>query len=116
MENLNGCWHFKEKFDFGVKEGEARLFQEGDTISGNLIFREITDEEDSIIVRVSIIGFFRNGKVILNDSAHSVLVGGTDDDYLSEEREGVLNIQGQIIGSVIDKDAVAGVFVMNRIF
>jgi hypothetical protein len=51
----------------------------------------------------------------MNDSVHTVLVGGADDEYLPEEREAVFNIQGQIVGSVIDKDAVAGVFVMNKI-
>lgn len=116
MENINGCWHFKEEFDFGTKVGEARLFQDGDIITGRLNFREKHDEDESIIVRTSINGFFRNGKIILNDSAHTVLVGGTDDDYISEEREGVLNLQGQIVGSVIDKDGVAGVFVMNKIY
>jgi hypothetical protein len=115
MDNLTGFWHFKEEFEFGEKDGEARLFQDGNAISGSLIFSEKTDDGDSMIVRVSILGFLREDKIIMNDSGHTVLIGGADDEYLSEEREAILNIQGQIVGSVIDKDAVGGVFVMNKI-
>lgn len=116
MDNLTGFWHFKEEFDFGKKEGEARLFQNGDKISGSLVFREMTDSGESLIVHVTIKGLVSKDTITINDSGYTVLAGGIDTDYIPEEREGVLNIQGQIVGSVLDKDAIGGVFVMNKLF
>lgn len=116
MTDLTGFWRFKEEFDYGEKVGEARLFQEGNHITGNLIFKERLHEGDSMMVRTILSGSCSEGKVTLNDTGYAVLFGHPDDEYLLEEREGALNNKGQIVGSVMDKDAVGGVFVMDRIF
>lgn len=115
MQDLTGFWSFSEEFEFGKKLGEARLFQNNGMIRGILVFKEYDENGTAIFVRCQLEGSFDGIKLLLKDVSHSVLVGGSDDDYLPEEREGILNANGQIVGSVNDADDVAGVFVMQPI-
>ena len=113
MRDLTGFWSFSEEFEFGKKFGEARLFQNNETIHGILVFKEYDEDGICIFVRCQLEGSFDGATLVLKDVSHSVLIGGGDDLYLPEEREGTLNANGQIVGTVIDADNVAGVFVMQ---
>ena len=114
MEDLTGFWNFSEVFDFGKKSGEARLFQQGTQIGGNLIFKETSDDGCFLMVRCQISGHFDGSVLVFSDLSHSVLLGGDNDAYLPEAREGRLNANGQIVGTVTDADDVNGIFVMER--
>jgi hypothetical protein len=115
MVDVSGYWRYRETFDFGGKAGEARLFQNGELLSGSLFFKETSEGADDFFVRVILTGVVRNDEIILHDQYWTVVSGGADDDYLPEERTGILNQQGQIVGSVMDVDSVGGVFIMDRL-
>ncbi len=115
MISITGFWHFKEEFDYGVKVGEARLFQNDNQITGHLVFNEKLTNGESIIVRTIISGQVNENNIFLNDVGYTILAGEINAEYLLEEREGILNVQGQIVGSVMDNDGIGGVFVMSRI-
>ena len=114
MISIKGFWHFKEEFAYGVKVGEARLFQNDNQISGHLVVNEKLTNGESMMVRTIISGYVHENNIFLNDVGYTILAGEINTEYLLEERDGILNIQGQIVGSVMDKDGVGGVFVMNR--
>lgn len=116
MINVNGFWHYKEELNYGEKVGESRLFQDGNALSGSLVFKEILNNGNYMIVRVSISGIISDENITLNDTGYTILTKTSDFDYLPKEREGVLNTQGQIVGSVTDKDVISGVFVMYKLF
>jgi hypothetical protein len=112
--DLTGFWRFREEFDTGEDLGEARLFQRGKNLSGHLVFKEMIPGEPSMFIRTKLTGKIENGKVHLNETSVIVLSEGHG-DYVPEERTGLLNAMGQIVGSGEDRQGVHGVFVLERI-
>jgi hypothetical protein len=113
--DLTGFWRFHEDFDHGEDIGEARLFQNGKNLSGHIVFKEIIPDEPPMYVRVKIKGKIDNTQVTFSESSVVVLSGGADASYEPEERSGLINAMGQIVGSGEDTQGVNGVFVMERI-
>lgn len=112
--DLTGFWRFREEFDSGEDLGEARLFQRGKNLSGHLVFKEIIPGEPPMFIRTKLTGKVENGKVQFNET--SVIILSEDGgDYVPEERTGLINAMGQIVGSGEDKQGVHGVFFMERI-
>jgi hypothetical protein len=70
--------------------------------------------EPSMFIRTKLTGKIENGKVHLNETSVIVLSEGHG-DYVPEERTGLLNAMGQIVGSGEDRQGVHGVFVLERI-
>jgi hypothetical protein len=113
--DLTGFWRFHEDFDHGEDIGEARLFQSGKQLSGHIVFKEIIPDELPIFIRVKIEGKVDNTQVTFSESSVVVLSGGENSSYEPEERTGLINAMGQIVGSGEDTQGVTGVFVMDRI-
>ncbi len=113
--NLTGFWRFHEDFDHGEDIGEARLFQNGKHLSGHIVFKEIIPDELPLFIRVKIKGKIEGPQVIISESSVVVLSGGKNTSYEPEERTGLINAMGQIVGSGEDIQGVNGVFVMERI-
>lgn len=113
-DDLTGFWRFREEFDGGEDHGEARLFQHGKQLTGHVVFKKIIPEEQPIFIRVKLTGKLDKGQVHLNESS-VVVLSGNGKNYEPEERTGLINAMGQIVGSGEDKQGVHGVFVMERI-
>lgn len=113
--DLTGFWRFHEDFDHGEDIGEARLFQTGKHISGHIVFKEIIPGEPIMYIRVKITGKAEGTQVTFSESSVVVLSGGENSSYEPEERTGLINAMGQIVGSGEDTQGVNGVFVMERI-
>jgi len=115
MHNLTGFWRFHEEFDHGEDIGEARLFQSGKHLSGNIVFKEIIPDEEPMYIRVKITGKIDGSQVSFDESSVVVLSGDKNASYEPEERSGLINAMGRIVGSGEDTQGVNGVFVMERI-
>jgi len=113
-DDLTGFWRFREEFDGGEDHGEARLFQQGKQLTGYVVFKEIIPNEPPMFIRAKLTGKIDNGQVHLTESK-VVVLSGSPDNYEPEERTGLINAMGQIVGSGEDKQGVHGVFVMERI-
>ncbi len=113
--NLTGFWRFSEEFDKGEDVGEARLFQKGKTIKGYLVFKEITENAPPLFVRTQLKGRIEKGQVHLSETS-AMILSRSSEDYELEERTGLINTMGQIVGSGEDAQGVHGVFVLERIF
>lgn len=112
--DLTGFWRFREEFDGNEDLGEARLFQHGKQITGYLIFKELIPDEQTIFVKTKLTGKIENGQVHLSESS-AIVLSGPPDSYDLEERTGLINAMGQIVGSGEDKQGIHGIFVMERI-
>jgi len=113
--DLTGFWRFHEEFDHGEDIGEARLFQNGKQLSGYMVFKEVIPDEPVMYIRVKIEGKVDGTQVTVSESSVVVLSGGENTSYEPEERTGLINAMGQIVGSGEDAQGVNGIFVMERI-
>lgn len=113
--DLTGFWRFREEFDEGEDLGEARLFQNGKHLKGYIVFKELIHGDPPLFVRVSIKGKVEETQISFSETFAVILSGPEGAEYELEERTGLLNAMGQIVGSGEDKQGVHGVFVMDRI-
>ncbi len=64
-------------------------------------------------MRCTVKGFVDDNKVFF-DVTKLVIDSNTDIEYFPEKREGIVNIQGQVVGSSEDEQGICGVFIMER--
>ncbi len=114
MIDLTGKWKFKEEFGFGLDEGTADFVQKGNVLNGELLFTEKIDDEPAFVVRCSVKGIVENNNVFFEVTEFAI-DSNIDIEYFPEKREGIVNVQGQIVGSSEDEQGICGVFVMERV-
>ena len=54
--DLTGKWKYKEDYGYGVAEGELFLKQEGNDLSGRIIFTDKLDGEDGYMLQEFLVG------------------------------------------------------------
>ncbi len=113
MADLTGKWKFREEFDFGIDEGTAEFIQDGNGIKGELLFTEKIEDDPDFEVHSTVKGFVDDNNVFF-DVIKFVIDSNADIEYFPEKREGIVNIQGQIVGSSVDEQGICGVFIMER--
>lgn len=112
--DLTGKWSFKEDFSFGKDEGEAVLVQAGTRVYGILDFTERIEDETPFKVKCHLEGTYEEDTVKL-DVVDFEIMSSEQIEYFPESREGVINANGQIVGSSEDEQGVCGVFVMEKV-
>jgi len=113
--DLSGKWKFKEDFSYGIDEGFAEFKQEGNEFTGILEFTETIEEDVPFKVKCFVSGFVVGNSVTINVDDFKILESDEEIDYYPESREGIINANGQIVGSSEDSQGVCGVFVFDRI-
>ena len=109
---LSGKYTFYEDFGHGYDEGSANLVVTGDQIAGTLSFTEYIEGEEPFNIICTLAGFVKDKDVFIKVIDFKFL----DDvsfDYHPDDREGVINDKGQIVGSSIDAQGVCGVFTLT---
>ncbi len=112
--NVTGKWIFKEDFSFGKDEGEAELKQVGSEITGTLKFTEFIDEEPPFEVKCELKGSLNGNKILLHVVSYEILNSTIQIEYFPEVRDGIINANGQIVGSSEDEQGVCGVFILEK--
>lgn len=112
--DLTGKWNFSEDFSFGKDKGVVRLTQLGNILTGELEFTESIEEATPFKVKCLMKGSVEGKSVKLNVVSFQILESQEPIDYYPETREGIVNDQGQIVGSSEDEQGICGVFVMDR--
>lgn len=112
--NISGEWLFTETFDGGVDAGTATFIQNGSDISGSMTFTESIEDESPFKVRCEVIGQVLENAVKLKTTSYKILEGDATIEYLMEEKEGIINSRGQIVGSSQDEDGVSGIFTFTK--
>jgi len=113
--DLTGRWSFSEDFGYGINEGEMNLKQENNSLSGEMTFTETIEGEDPFTIHCLVQGSTTDTEVTLETLQHTIIAGDKTTEYLSETIQGIINSQGQIVGTCCDQDDVEGVFLFQRI-
>lgn len=62
---LTGKWRYQEEYGYGMTEGELVLTQEGEQLSGRIIFTDRVDDEEGYMIQEFVRGWVRDRKVRL---------------------------------------------------
>ena len=114
IKNLSGNWHFHEDFHYGKDQGRVILKHEGKALYGKMTFTETLQHEPPFTVECIITGTCDSNKVTLESSQHRIIAGDKSIEYAPETRHGLINSQGEIVGSSCDEEGVEGVFILSR--
>ena len=112
--NLTGKWTFFEDFGYGTNEGELLLKQEDHTLSGEMTFIETIEGDAPFTIHCLVKGNTEDNAILLETLNHQIIDGDKSTEYLSETIHGIINSQGQIVGTCCDEDDVEGVFVFTK--
>jgi len=114
MENIEGIWHFKEDFGYGVDEGEMTINQNGHKISGTMVYEERINGDQPFVVCVDIECHISDNQIRFRGIGYEIF--DIEDDWVFnlEERHGIIIEKGLIHGSSIDRDGIEGHFIMTR--
>lgn len=112
--NISGKWNYKEDFEYGTSEGEAEFFQNQNIVNGIFKFIEKVENDYKIEVSESVTGIISEGKVLLQSIDVTALQNGKEIEYLPNSFEVFLVSENKLVGSTYDKDAVCGVFTLER--
>lgn len=113
--DITGTWTFTEDFGYGYDKGTANFVQSGHELSGVLEFVEHIDDDLPFTVRCQITGEVHGNKVSIDVSSFEITESSEPIEYYPERREGLINADGQIVGSSEDTQDICGVFVFTRV-
>ena len=115
MKNITGRWTFNEDFGFGKDEGFAEFTQEGDSITGVVVYTERIDDETPFRVQQEVEGNFDGVNFKVTGTKVELLDVENQFEYHLDIWEGILNANNQIVGHSYDDHDCFGVFVMEFI-
>lgn len=114
-KELAGKWKYTENYGFGTAEGELMLEQEGNTLSGRIIFTEKGDEEEPFMIQEFLTGKIEDLKVSLEAKEFDVIHAEHNIHYELDSFFGIWVDENTIKGISTDEQGVEGNFVFQRI-
>ncbi len=115
MNTISGRWSFNEDFGFGKDEGFAEFKQDGENITGVLVYTERIEGDTPFRVQQDILGTFNGQELKITGTAVEILDSEEEIEYHLDTWEGILNDKNQIVGHSYDDHECFGVFVMESI-
>lgn len=113
--DISGKWNFNQEFEFGLDQGVATIFQEGETLSGFFEYVEKYEDNPPFSVRQDFIGSIHLNKIRITGTRAISPSGEILNDYNLDTLEGTYTHEGKIVGHSYDDEAVCGVFVLEKI-
>ena len=112
--DVQGKWHFKEDFGYGVDEGEMTIRQEGCKISGSMVYEERIKDDQPFTVCVDIEGMCVDDQIRFKGVSYEIF--GIDDNCIFnlEVRHGKILNDSLIEGTSMDSDGIEGHFIMVK--
>ena len=107
--DLTGKWKYKEDYGYGVAEGELFLKQEGNDLSGRIIFTDKLEGEEGYMLQEFLVGRLEEHKVKLDiiHSEHEI-------EYELDSWFGILVDADTIVGVSKDGQGIEGKFTFTR--
>ena len=115
MKDISGRWSFNEDFGFGKDEGFAEFTQEGEKLTGVVVYTERIEGETPFRVQQEVEGSFDGNNFSVSGTKVELLDCEKQFEYNLDTWEGILNPNNQIVGHSFDDHECFGVFVMEPI-
>jgi hypothetical protein len=115
MKDISGRWSFNEDFGFGKDEGFAEFTQEGEKLTGVVVYTECIEGETPFRVQQEVEGSFDGSNFSVSGTNVELLDCEKQFEYNLDTWEGILNPNNQIVGHSFDGHECFGVFVMEAI-
>lgn len=108
--DLTGRWLYREDYGYGVTEGELYLRQEGDRLSGRLVFTDRIEDEEPYMIQEFLEGTLEGKKVRIEAVEYDIIHAEHRIDYELDSWFGVLLDESTIKGVSRDDQGVEGCF------
>ena len=112
--DLTGKWKYKEDYGYGVAEGELFLKQEGNNLSGRIIFTDQLEGEEGYMLQEFLVGTLEEHKVKLDAEEFDVIHSDHEVQYELDSGFGVLVDDDTIVGVSKDGQGIEGKFTFTR--
>lgn len=112
---LNGKWRYREDYGYGVTEGELVLTQEGDRLSGRIIFTDKVENEEGYMIQEFLTGEIQGLKVRLEAQEFDIIHAEHEITYELDSWFGILVDERTIKGISQDEQGVEGTFVFEKL-
>jgi hypothetical protein len=114
MKSLTDKWIYHEEYDNGEAEGELFLSQEGEQLSGKIIFTDHPDDGEASMIQEIVAGTLDQRKVRIDALEFDVIHSEHALNYELDRWFGVWVDEDTIIGMSVDEQGVEGHFVLKR--
>ena len=112
--DLTGKWKYKEDYGYGVAEGELFLKQEGNDLSGRIIFTDKLEGEEGYMLQEFLVGRLEEHKVKLDAEEFDIIHSEHEIEYELDSWLGILVDADTIVGVSKDGQGIEGKFTFTR--
>ena len=111
---LTGKWKYRENYGYGVAEGEVVLEQEGNKLSGRIIFTDKTEGDGTSMIQEFLRGEIDGLKIRLEAQEFDVIYSEYKVEYKLDNWFGILVDGTTIKGISVDEQGIEGYFVFEK--
>lgn len=111
---LAGKWRYREEYGYGTAEGELVLTQEGEELSGRIIFTDKMEDEEGYMIQEFVKGWVRDRKVKLEAYEYDIVHAEHEVVYELDAWFGILVDDATIKGISEDDQGIEGYFVFEK--
>lgn len=112
---LTGKWKYIENYGYGVAEGELYLKQEGDKLSGRIVFTDKMEGERSYMIQEFLTGSIEGRKVKIEAVEFDIIHAEFSVTYELDTWFGLLVDEVTIKGVSVDDQGVEGYFEFEKV-
>ena len=113
--NLTGKWKYKEDYGFGIAEGELYLKQEGDILSGKIVFTDKLEDEEPYMIQEFLTGRVEDDEIELIAEEYDIIHSDFPIHYELDAWTGNIIDEKTITGFSMDDQGIEGKFEFVRI-
>ncbi|MCC8173766.1 MAG: hypothetical protein LIO65_05100, partial [Odoribacter sp.] len=88
--DLSGKWNYTENYGYGTAKGELVLKQEGEQLSGRIIFSDLSEDNEEFMVQEFLEGKIEGVKVWLNAKEFDIIYSEHSIHYELDNWFGIL--------------------------
>ena len=112
--DLTGKWKYEEDYLYGKAKGELLLKQEGNKLSGKIIFTDEMIGEEPYMLQEEISGTVKENRVKIKAENYDIIYSEQEIFYELDSWQGTLADEDTIIGRSKDTQGVSGKFTFTR--
>lgn len=113
--DLSGKWRYSENYGYGVTEGELFLRQEGESLSGKIVFTDKLKGESPYMIQEFVKGNIKGRRVRLKAVDFDIIHADFTIDYELDCWFGLLVDNTTIKGVSVDNQGVEGHFEFSKL-